>query len=154
MHGDEFLINRAHIHLQEREHLLASQKPRLLRSLIRAANRLALCPRDRHLRQRNTSDHSLLRCLMLGKTLNVIPLRQLSFRRFRLARCSQGYRMVWRLHQVARVKASNQTRELWREARVGRTDVCARKQFGNPSNFGLARRSRCALGIATSSCVE
>jgi hypothetical protein len=140
--------------LQRTERTLAckNQKPRLLRSLIRAANRLALWPRDRHRSRQNTLAHSLLRCLMLGKTFNRISLRQLSFRRFRLTRCSKGDKVVWGLHQPARVKLPNETREVL--ARAGRTDVCTRKWFSDASNFGLDRWSRYALGNATSSCVE
>jgi hypothetical protein len=102
-----------------------SQKPRRLHSLIHAANRLAFWTRDRHRSHRNTLAHSLLRCLMLGKTFRRISLRPLSFRRFRVARCSKGYRVAWRLHQPDRVKASNETPEVL--ARAGRTDVCPRK---------------------------
>jgi hypothetical protein len=127
-------LRRNELQRAERTPACKNQEPRFLRRPIRAASRLALWPRDRHRSQRNTSDHSMLRCLMLGKNFNRISLRQLSFRRFRLPRCSKGYRVVWRLHQPAPVKASNETREVL--ATAGRTDDCTRKQFNDPSNFG------------------
>src|SRR5258706_7703191 len=77
-------LRRHELQRAERTVACKSQRPRFLRSPIRAANRLALWPRDRHRGLRNTSDHFLLRCLILRKTFNRISLRQLSFRRFRL----------------------------------------------------------------------